>query len=68
MTDAPLDTFPLRFRTRITPCPTGFLAEVWFPMNRGGGSTIARTEAQAQVQLDEIIADHKRFGGKARAD
>ena len=57
--DSPaIQTFPLRFRTRITPCPTGFLAEVWFPMGRGGGATVAPTEAQAQARLDEIIAAH----------
>lgn len=58
MTPPPLNTFPLRFRTRITPCPTGFLAEVWFPMGQGGGATVGRTEVEAAARLDEIIAAH----------
>ena len=57
--DSPaIQTFPLRHRIRVIPCPTGFLAEVWFPMGRGGGATVGRTEAEALARLDEIIAAH----------
>lgn len=48
-----------RHRIRVTPCPDGWLAEVRFPMGKGGDATIAPTEAEAWARLREIVRAHE---------